>query len=179
MVSLLSIYWRFFRISSITFGGGMTMLPILQREVVQAEAWVTDEEVIDMYALSQGLPGIIAVNVASFVGYRKRGVPGVIAAALGIVSPCILIIMIIAMFLKNFQDLLIVKNAFAGISVGVTALIFNSVLKVWKKSILDKFCIVIYIGTLLLMLFTSISPVIFVLAGAFIGILLKNRVDRV
>lgn len=179
MVSLLSIYWKFFKISSITFGGGMTMLPILQREVVQADSWVTDEEIIDMYALSQGLPGIIAVNIASFIGHRKRGVPGAIAAGLGIVSPCILIIMIIAMFLKNFQDLLIVKNAFAGISVGVTALIFNSVSKLWKKSILDRFCIILYIVTLLFMLFSNLSPVIFVLIGAFVGIILKNRVDSV
>lgn len=179
MVSLLSIYWKFFKISSITFGGGMTMLPILQREVVQADSWVTDEEIIDMYALSQGLPGIIAVNIASFIGHRKRGVPGAIAAGLGIVSPCILIIMIIAMFLKNFQDLLIVKNAFAGISVGVTALIFNSVSKLWKKSILDRFCIILYIVTLLFMLFSNLSPVIFVLIGAFVGIIVKNRVDSV
>lgn len=179
MVSLLSIYWKFFKISSVTFGGGMTMLPMLQREIVQTEKWVTDEEIIDMYALSQGLPGIIAVNVAAFIGHRKKGIPGAIAAGLGIISPCIIIITIIAMFLKNFENNVILKNAFAGISVGVTALIFNSVVKLWNKSILDKLCIIIYIVMLLLMLLLNISPIVLVLLGAAVGILLRNQVDNI
>lgn len=177
MVGLLSIYWKFFKISLTTFGGGMTMLPILQREMVQVETWVTDEEIIDMYALSQGLPGIIAINIASFIGYRKRGILGSIAAGLGIVSPCILIILIIAIFLRNFQNLIVVKNAFSGISVGVTALIFNSVLKLWNKSIIDKVCIIIYTVMLLFMIFSSISSVIFIILGAIAGIFLRNWVD--
>lgn len=179
MVRLIDIYWKFFKISSITFGGGYAMIPILRKEMIENDEWVTEEEIIDIYALSQGLPGIIAVNVAAFIGHKKRGVKGAIIGGLGIVSPCILIILAIAMFLSNFQDSMLVKNAFAGISVSVTALIFSSVMSLWKKSMVDKFCGAIFALTLLLMLFTKISPFIFVLIGAFGGVIYMNRVDRV
>lgn len=179
MVSLIEIFWTFFKISSVTFGGGMAMLPILQRDIVQSKLWVTDEELIDFYAISQGLPGIIAINVAAFIGFRKRGALGVIAASLGIAGPCILIITILASILDKFQDMRIVKNSFAGITIGVTALIFNSVVSLWKKSILDKLCVLLFFTTVALVIFTNLSPVVFVVLGAFIGIIVKNIGDKI
>ena len=174
MRNLIEIYLTFFRISSTTFGGGMTMLPILQKDIVQNKRWVTDEEIIDMYAISQGLPGIIAINIASFIGYKIKRVSGAIAASLGVVSPCIIIIMIIARFLSGFQDIQIVKNIFAGINIGVTALIFNSIINLWKKSIRDRFYLLLFIFTFILMLILEISPIIYIIISGFIGILVKK-----
>lgn len=173
-MELLDIYWTFFKISSVTFGGGMAMLPILQKDIVQTRSWVTDEEIIDFYALSQGLPGIIAINVASFIGYRKKGIQGEIAAALGIISPCIIIITILASFITNFKDVEIVRHAFAGITIGVSALIFNAVVNLWKKSIVDKICILLFLITFTLMLLFDISPIVLVVLSAITGILVNK-----
>lgn len=178
MISLLDIYTTFFKISSVTFGGGMAMLPILQRDIVNNKSWITDEEVIDFYALSQGLPGIIAVNVASLIGYKKRGTMGAIIAGLGIISPCIIIIVFISFFLRNFQDIKEVQYAFRGISVAVSALIFHSVINLWNKSILDKFCIILFMATLILMLVTNTSPIILVVSSGIASILYKRVEEK-
>lgn len=178
MISFFDIYWTFFKINSVTFGGGMAMLPILQREIVQGKEWVSDEEIIDFYALCQGLPGILAVNVSALIGYRRKGILGVIAAGLGVISPSIIIITIITSFLSNFQEIEAVQHAFKGISVGVTALILNTVLDMWKKSIVDKLCIITFIITFILMITTKISPVVFVIIGAIVGIIVKERSVR-
>ena len=103
------------------------MLPILRREVVQNHKWMTEEDIMDFYALSQGIPGIIAINVSVFIGYKQRGLLGGIAAALGMVSPCIIIISIISFFLSTFQDNPYVQRALAAISVCVAALILDAV----------------------------------------------------
>ncbi|MCF0151337.1 MAG: chromate transporter, partial [Firmicutes bacterium] len=87
MKELLLIYWTFFKMGAVTFGGGYAMLPILRREIVENKKWADEETVMDFYALSQGLPGIIAANVSTFLGYKKKGVPGAVAAVLGVVSP--------------------------------------------------------------------------------------------
>jgi len=170
MKELLDLYTAFFKMGAVTFGGGYAMLPILQREAVEKKGWVTNEEVMDFYAVSQGLPGIIAVNVAVFIGYHKRKIAGGIAAALGVVSPCLIIIMTIAAFLANFQDNAYVKHAFAGISICVAALILNTVIGLWKKGVKDSLtlvlCLVTFIGTVL----TDLSPIIYVVASALLGI---------
>jgi len=178
MNNFFDIYWTFVKINAVTFGGGMAMLPILQKEIVQNKKWVSDEEVIDFYALCQGMPGIVAVNVSALIGYRKMGILGVIAAGLGVITPSIIIITIITSFLSNFQEIKVVQHAFKGISIGVTALIFNTVLNLWKKSIVDKLCVIIFFITFILMLTTNISPVLFVIVGAFVGIVAKERSIR-
>ena len=170
MKELLTIYTTFFKMGAVTFGGGYAMLPILRREVVQKHQWVDEETVMDYYALSQGLPGIIAINVSTFIGYRQKKIPGAIAAALGMVSPCIIIISIIAAFLSNFQDNLYVKHALAGVSVCVAALILDAVLNMWKKGVRDVPGIIICLAMLALSLFSSISPILLVIACALLGI---------
>lgn len=152
----------------------MAMLPILQNELVQNKKWVTEEEIIDYMALSQSLPGIIAVNVASFIGYRKRKIFGVIIAGLGVVSPCIIIILLIASFINDFKKLDFVKHAFAGITIGVSALIFNAVISLWKKSVIDKTTFMIFVITFLTMILIDISPIILVIFSAIIGITIKK-----
>ena len=170
---LWTIYSLFFRIGAVTFGGGYAMLPILRREVIDKLQWADEETIMDYYALSQGLPGIIAVNVSIFIGYRRRGVPGAVAGALGIVSPCLVIISIIAFFLSSFQDNYYVKRALAGISVCVSALIFDAVISMWKKGVKDRAGICICLAALLISLLTDLSPIILVICCALLGISLR------
>ena len=168
------LFWTFAKMGVMTFGGGMAMLPILQREVVDSKGWATEEELTDYYAIGQCTPGIIAVNTATFIGQKRGGVSGGIAATLGLVFPSVVIISILAGLISNFADLAWVKNAFAGIQVCVCVLIFNAVMKLLKKSVVDKRTAVIFALVLLGGLFLKLSPVWFVVGAALAGIVLKN-----
>ena len=171
---LIDIYLIFFRMGAVTFGGGYAMLPILRREVVQSHKWMTEEDIMDFYALSQGLPGIIAINVSVFIGYKQRGILGGIAAALGMVSPCIIIISIISFFLSNFQDNPYVQRALSAISVCVAALILDAVVSMWKKGVKDIIGVIICFVMLFLNVFSNISPILLIIVCAFIGIGVKG-----
>lgn len=120
---LLQLFWSFFKIGAITFGGGLAMLPFLENELALKKKWTTREDLLDYYAISQVTPGIIAVNVSTFVGYKRHGVIGGIVATLGVVTPSIIIITLIAVFLSNFADNTIAQKAFAGINIAVAALL--------------------------------------------------------
>lgn len=174
MKELISIFISFFKMGSVTFGGGYAMLPILRRECVEKNKWITEEQVMDYYAVSQGLPGIIAVNVSVFIGYRRRKFAGGIAAALGCVSPCIIIISIIAAFLSNFQDNLLIKHAMSGVSICVVALILDAVLGLWKKGVRDIWGVFICLLVFFLTEFTPLSPIIIIISSGLAGIILKN-----
>ena len=173
----LRLYWElcraFFRVGILTFGGGYAMLPILRREVIETHSWCSDEELMDYYAIGQCTPGIIAVNTATFIGYRQAGILGGIAATFSLTLPSFIIILIIAAVLQNFADLAVVKNAFAGIRAAVVALVLGAVIKLFKSSVVDKPTLCIFIAVTLCSLFLNISPVIFVLAAGLIGIALK------
>ena len=133
MKELLDMFLTFARIGGFTFGGGYAMLPMLQKEVVNGRHWATDEELMDYYAIGQCTPGIIAVNTATFVGYKNRGIPGAIAATLGVIAPSLVIIMIIAAFISNFIELSFVSSAFAGIRACVCVLI-GSAVSSWRRN---------------------------------------------
>lgn len=161
-----------------TFGGGYAMLPALQREVVEKRRWATDEEVMDWYAIGQCTPGVIAVNTATFVGQKLAGVLGGIFATLGVVFPSLVIITIIAAFIQNFAHLPAVQSAFAGIRVCVCVLILNAVVKLWKKSVVDWKTLLIFIAVFACSVFLDVSPVIYVLAAAIAGIIVKELEAR-
>lgn len=146
------------------------MLPILQREMVQKRHWVTDEELADYYAIGQCTPGIIAVNTATFVGVKLKGTLGGIVATLGVVFPSLVIITVIAAFLRNFADLPVVAHAFAGIRACVCVLIFNAVLKLKKSSVIDLPTTVIFLLTFLLSALWGVSPAIIVLVAGVVGL---------
>lgn len=156
---------------SFTFGGGYAMLPIIQEEIVNKRKWATDQEVLDYYAIGQSTPGIIAVNTATFIGYNQRGLIGGIVATLGIVSPSIVIITIIAMFFKNFQDYVLVQHALGGIRVVVAALILNAVLKMYRDSVKDWLGVFLFIISFLLLVFLDITPIIVIITSALVGII--------
>lgn len=185
MKELISMFLTFARIGGLTFGGGYAMLPMLQREVVEKQHWATEEELADYYAIGQCTPGVIAVNTATFVGYKQAGLIGGIFATLGVVFPSIVIITIIAAFLTNFAELKVVQYAFEGIRVCVCVLIFNAVQKLWKKSIVDSpslciFLMVFIVSAVLAVIqsfypdFFSISPMVYVLIAGVTGVLLHG-----
>ena len=150
MKQYVSLFFTFAKIGVCTFGGGYAMLPILQRELVDNKGWATEEELADYYAVGQCTPGVIAVNTATFVGYNRMGWLGGTVATLGVVFPCLVIIMAIAAFLSNFMHLDVVVHAFNGVRAGVVALIFSSILKLLKTSLVDWKTRLIYVVVLLL-----------------------------
>lgn len=174
MKELATLFLLFARIGGLTFGGGYAMLPILQRELVDNRQWVTEEELADYYAIGQCTPGIIAVNTATFIGAKRKGIIGGIVATLGVVFPSMVIISIIAAFLQGFSDYPVVIHAFAGIRVCVCVLILNAVIKLWKKAVIDKWTLVIFLIVAFGSVFTSLSPVIYVVVAAVAGILIQN-----
>ena len=145
----VSLFFTFAKIGVCTFGGGYAMLPILQRELVDNKGWATEEELADYYAVGQCTPGVIAVNTATFVGYNRMGWLGGTVATLGVVFPCLVIIMAIAAFLSNFMHLDVVVHAFNGVRAGVVALILSSVLKLLNTSLVDWKTRIIYVVVLL------------------------------
>ena len=171
---LLTLFLTFAKVGVMTFGGGYAMLPILQREVVENKGWTTDEELTDYFAIGQCTPGVIAVNTATFVGQKRRGILGGIVATLGVVFPSLVIIASLAGVITTFSHLAWVQHAFAGIRVCVCVLIFNAVLKLWKGAVKDVWGLVIFLVILALSVFTKLSPIIYVLAAAVAGLLIKN-----
>lgn len=169
-VRLWDLYSSFFRIGGLTFGGGYAMLPMLQREVITKHRWVTEEEVLDIYAIGQCTPGIIAVNTATMIGYRKRGILGAIAATMGEVSPSLIIITLLATILLNVQDNQWVQHAFTGIRVAVCALITQSVLALAKKSLIDIPTILLYVLVVVSTFIFAVSPILVILFAIFFGL---------
>ena len=169
------IFWQLFvsfaRVGVLTFGGGYAMIPILERVIVDRRGWATSEELMDYYAVGQCTPGVIAVNTATFIGFKTAGNLGGIVATLGVVFPSFVIISVIAGIIRNFSDIPAVKSAFAGIRVCVCVLIFNSVVKLWKGAVKDKATLALCLLVFILSAFFSISPIVFVLFCAAAGIL--------
>ena len=174
MKELAYLFWLFARIGGLTFGGGYAMLPILQRELVDRLHWVTEEELADYYAIGQCTPGIIAVNTATFIGAKRKGTVGGIVATVGVVFPSLVIISIIAAFLEGFADYPVVIHAFAGIRVCVCVLILNAIIKLWKKAVIDLPTLIIFLVVAVGSVFTSISPVFYVIGAAIAGIIIQN-----
>ena len=167
----LKLFAAFARVGVLTFGGGYAMIPMLEREIVDRHGWATSEELMDYYAVGQCTPGVIAVNTATFVGYKVAGNFGGVVATLGVIFPSFVIISVIAGIIQNFADIPAVKSAFAGIRVCVCVLIFNSVVKLWKGAVKDKAALALCLLVFVLSVFFSISPIVFVVLCAAAGIL--------
>lgn len=169
-VPLWQLFITFSKCGALTFGGGYAMLPILEREVATKRGWSTTEEMLNYYAIAQCTPGAIAVNVATFVGYTKRGVLGAIVATLGLVFPSYVIITLLASVLKMFQDNIYVVKAFSGIRIAVCALMFSAVISLAKKAVSNIPTGIVAVLSLILELFLGVSPFIVVLGAAACGI---------
>ncbi len=173
MNQYLDMFLTFAKVGVMTFGGGYAMLPILQREVVEKKGWATEEELMDYFAIGQCTPGVIAVNTATFIGQKKKGIIGGIFTTLGVVFPSLVIISLLAGVIEAFSHLTWVQNAFGGIRVCVCVLIANAVVKLYKKAVVDVPTFLIFLLVALGSIFLDLSPVIFVVIAAVAGIILK------
>lgn len=184
MNEYLQLFLTFAQVGVCTFGGGYAMLPILQREVVEKKGWCTGEELTDYFAIGQCTPGVIAVNTATFVGAKRKGTLGGIIATLGMVFPSVVIITLIAAFLRNFADIPAVGHAFAGVRAAVVALIASSVLKLGKTTVKSISSVCIFAAVLLLSVFDKqleaafpavaffFSPVTYVVLAGVAGLVM-------
>ena len=158
------------------------MLPLLERDLVQDRGWTTTEDLTDYFAIGQCTPGLIALNVATFIGSRRKGIAGAIAATVGFVSVPILIILLIATFLQGFADYPVVQNAFAGIRVCVCVLIIQAVLRLWNKSVVDKTTLVLYLAVFLMTALSGVLPLavpaaVLVIISGILGVLIGGLRD--
>ena len=174
MNMLLDLFLTFAKVGVMTFGGGYAMLPILQREMVENKRWAAEEELADYFAIGQCTPGVIAVNTATFVGQKLRGIAGGVVATLGVVFPSLVIISLLAGVISAFSHLVWVQHAFGGIRICVCILICNAVVKLYKKAVVDKLTLALFLVIALGSYFLPVSPVVFVVLSALVGIAVKN-----
>ena len=172
------LFFAFFRIGLFTFGGGYAMLPMLEREVVEKYHWASQDELLNYFAIGQCTPGVIAVNTATFVGRKTMGIPGAVVATLGVITPSIIIILIIAMILSNFAEIEVVQKAFAGIRVAVCALIAASVVKLFKNNVKTLLSIILCIVAFLVVALFGQSPIYVVIGAIIVGLLVGKWGDR-
>ena len=171
----MSEYWKifvsFFKIGLFTFGGGYAMMPLFRQELIDKHRYITENELIDYYSIGQCTPGIIAVNVATFTGYKVKGVLGAVTATFAIVLPSLVIIMALAGILDVFSENKWVAHAFAGIRIGVIALILNEVIILFKKAVTERFQLAIFFGIASVLFVFGVSSVVAVALAALGGIM--------
>jgi len=174
MKILFKLLFAFIKIGFFTFGGGYAMLPMVKKEIVEHYKWATEEEVLDMFAIGQITPGIIAVNTATFIGYKVKGFWGAVFATIGVVLPNLIIVSIICGFLYKFRQNQYVTYAFNGIIAVIAALITNAVIKLWKNGIKDYIGVSLFVIAFIFIAFTKFSPVYMVIFGALVGLFVKR-----
>ena len=169
LIRYVQLFTAFFKIGLFTFGGGMSMLPMLQRELVESKQWLTEEEILNYFAIGQCTPGIIAVNVATFCGYKRAGLSGAIVSTIGIVCPSWIVITLIAGSISRFSDIEWIQRAMKGVYVAVAALLARAVFTFGKKIITDFVTAGIAVGAFLAMSVWNVSGILIVLAAGIIG----------
>lgn len=183
MGKLLDIFWVFLKIGSFTFGGGYAMIPLIEEEIVNKKKWVTSNEIIDLFAIAESIPGAIAINTATFIGYKISGRKGAIAANIGVILPSLTIITLIASVFSKFQNDPNVQAALLGIRSCVVALILMAAVSVGKKAIKDKITFLVAILAMVSIAFLDIHPIFAIISGAVIGLvvmkILPDKVEEV
>lgn len=178
---ILQIFWAFFKIGPVTFGGGYAIIPMIEREVVENRRWIKEEEIEDVISLSQTIPGAVGINSAAFIGYRLAGVKGAVAATLGILLPTFLIVLGLSAISLSIRHHPKVEAAFEGISAAVVAMIVYAGIRMAKTAVFDKTTFAMA-GLTILLFFLHVSPVVMVVAGALAGILLiefREKLGRI
>ena len=178
MKTLFLYYRTWFKIGLFTFGGGYAIIPMIEKEVVQRYRWAENEEVLDYYAIGQSLPGVIAVNTAIFIGYKVAGVAGGIISALGVISPSILLVTIVAALLGGLQDIPVVNHALNGIQIGVCMLMAVTIIQLCKGSVKDAAGIIICLAAFALAYFAGVHIVLLVILSAIAGIAIKTISEK-
>lgn len=173
-----NMFKSFFKIGAFTFGGGYAMIPLIQKEVVNKQGWLTEDEFMDALIVAQSLPGVMSINCTTYIGYKISKLRGAIIALLGTALPSILIILSIAMFFMNFRHNYYVNLAFLGISAAVPMLILSGVLSLSKS--LKKTTINIIVMALAVIALTvfNINPIVVIIAGGIYGVLYYGRGEK-
>lgn len=179
MKRLFEIFGVFFKIGLFTIGGGYAMLPIIQKEVVETKGWMTDEEFLDAISLTNSLPGPLATNSATFVGYRVAKAPGSVAAVLGAATPSVVIILLIAMVFQNIMDYPVVSYVFDGVRPAVVALILYAVIKLARSARVGEYFnwVIALLGFAAISVF-GLHPILVVVGAALYGLLLRGSVVK-
>lgn len=167
---LWELFFEFFKLGLFTIGGGMTMIPLLQGIVADRKKWLTPDDVVDCIAVSQSLPGVIAINMATYVGHRKKGIPGAVCATAGVILPSLISIILVIEVLRGIGDNRYVNGALMGIRASATGLIAYSAYSVGKKVLKDMFCWAVAAAAFVLITFLDVSIVYIVLGAALLGI---------
>lgn len=179
---IVQIFLTFFRIGPVTFGGGYAMIPLIEREVVTKRKWVETKDLADFFAVAESVPGSIAVNAATFIGYRLGGVRGALAAMFGVTLPTFLIVVALSIFFLQVKDHPQIQAAFEGIKAAIVALIMYAAVKIGKTAVVDKMTLFLIVPVVFLLLLTSIHPVFVILIGGMLGIVLvsiRNKLGMV
>ncbi|WHY00171.1 chromate transporter [Neobacillus sp. DY30] len=166
--TLIEIFWTFFKISPVTFGGGFAMVPLIEREIVEKRKWLDSEEVADVFALSQTIPGSVAINSATFIGYRIGGVKGALAAMIGVSLPTFLIVLALGAAYLFIHDHPKIEAAFVSIRITIVAIIIYAAIKIAKTAIVDKTTFCIMLAGVPLLFF--VHPTVAIPLGALTGV---------
>lgn len=172
------MFFSFLKIGAFTIGGGYVMLPLIEQEFVSRRKWVSKNEIVDIFAISQSMPGVIAINASLFVGYKIGKLTGALIAAAGMILPSFFSILIIAVFFIRYNSMPVIQNAFSGIRAGVTALIFLTAIKLAKFVIKTKKDVIIAALTFSLIAFFDVHPIFVILFSSFLGFLFYRRRTR-
>lgn len=167
---LLDLFLTFFRIGIFTLGGGYVMVPLIEREMVNKKKWIAEEDIVDIIAITQSIPGALATNMSALVGYRIARVKGAIVSVLGVILPSFIIIVTIAIFFTQFKDLEVVQDAFLGIRSVVAGLIAAVSIRILKKAAVDLYTSIIVVATVTLLIMTDIEPVFIIIGGLLFGL---------
>ena len=173
--SFYTIFKTFFKVGTLLLGGGYVILPLLQSELVEKKEWLSADDLVEYYALSQSVPGIIAANISVFTGYKLKGFVGALSAVLGVITPAFLAIVLLASLLQTLVSLNIVQYIFWGVGIGVIMLLYLATKEMWNKSIVDKFTCIVFITTFLLSACFKISPALIIIGAIIAGILYRSN----
>lgn len=176
---LAALFWSFFRISPVTFGGGYAMIPLIEREVVERRKWMTEDEICDVLSVAGTAPGGIGVNAAAFIGYRLAGVAGATAAVTGIGLPTFIIVFALSLLFGFFSHLPMVEAAFKGIHAAVIGLIIVAAYRMAKTAIMDKTTLILTLLSTLFLLDFHIHPILLILFGLVAGIVLAKFKEKI
>jgi chromate transporter len=168
----LELLWAFIVIGATTFGGGYAIVPALERELIKKRGWISMDEVLDFYTIAQITPGVIAVNIATFVGCKRKGIFGGAVATIGLILPGVCLMMLVSLFVKRFAEYALVQRALAGIRLAVCALILDTSIKLFKGFLKDYRAVIISVIAFVLSAVFSVSPVYIILGAGFAGFLL-------
>lgn len=170
----VELFWEFFKLGLFTIGGGMVMLPLIQQLVVEKKGWMSEEEAVDCMAVGQGLPGVIAINMATYIGRQKKGIPGAICATAGVILPSFVIIILIVELLAGLGDNTYLAGAMTGIKAAATGLIGYSAYKLGKKILKGPFSWILAVGAFVAIVWLEVSAVWVILTGIGLGILMHH-----